>query len=126
MKIHEYQAKELFRKFDVTVPKGRVAFTPAEARAAAQELPGFPVVVKAQIHAGGRGKGGGVKLAQSLAEAESLAEEDPRYDPGDPSDRPGGTPGAQGAHRAGAQHRQGTLPEHPAGPRHGPECHHGQ
>jgi len=75
MKIHEYQAKELFRKFDVTVPKGSVAFTPAEARTVAQELPGFPVVVKAQIHAGGRGKGGGVKLAQSLAEVESLAGE---------------------------------------------------
>jgi succinyl-CoA synthetase beta subunit len=75
MKIHEYQAKELFRKYDVKVPEGGVAFTPAEAREAAAKLPGFPVVVKAQIHAGGRGKGGGVKLAQSLDEAESLAGE---------------------------------------------------
>jgi succinyl-CoA synthetase beta subunit len=73
MKIHEYQAKELFRKYDVKVPEGGVAFTPAEAREAAGKLPGFPVVVKAQIHAGGRGKGGGVKLAQSLDEVESLA-----------------------------------------------------
>ena len=75
MKIHEYQAKELFRKFDVKVPEGGVAFTPAEAREAAAQLPGFPVVVKAQIHAGGRGKGGGVKLAQSLDEVESLTNE---------------------------------------------------
>jgi succinyl-CoA synthetase beta subunit len=75
MKIHEYQAKELFRKFDVKVPEGGVAFTPAEAREAAAKLPGFPVVVKAQIHAGGRGKGGGVKLAQSLDEVESLAKD---------------------------------------------------
>ena len=73
MKIHEYQAKELFRKYDVNVPAGGVAFTPAEAREAAAKLPGFPVVVKAQIHAGGRGKGGGVKLARSLEEVESLA-----------------------------------------------------
>ncbi len=73
MKIHEYQAKELFRKYDVNVPEGGVAFSPAEAREAAAKLPGFPVVVKAQIHAGGRGKGGGVKLAHSLDEAESLA-----------------------------------------------------
>jgi succinyl-CoA synthetase beta subunit len=75
MKIHEYQAKELFRKYDVKVPQGGVAFTPAEARESAAKLPGFPVVVKAQIHAGGRGKGGGVKLAHSLDEAESLAGE---------------------------------------------------
>jgi len=73
MKIHEYQAKELFRKYDVNVPQGGVAFTPAEAREAAAKLSGFPVVVKAQIHAGGRGKGGGVKLAQSLDEVETLA-----------------------------------------------------
>ena len=75
MKIHEYQAKELFRKSNVKVPEGGVAFSPAEAREAAAQLPGFPVVVKAQIHAGGRGKGGGVKLAQSLDEVESLAKD---------------------------------------------------
>lgn len=73
MKIHEYQAKELFRKFNVSVPEGGVAFTVAEAKAQAEKLGKFPVVVKAQIHAGGRGKGGGVKLAKSLAEAETLA-----------------------------------------------------
>ena len=73
MKIHEYQAKELFRKFNIPVPQGSVAFSPAEARQAAEQLGAFPVVVKAQIHAGGRGKGGGVKLAGSLDEAEQLA-----------------------------------------------------
>lgn len=75
MKIHEYQAKELFRKFGIPVPRGQVAFTPAEAREAAAQLASLPVVVKAQIHAGGRGKGGGVKLAQSLDEAQKLASE---------------------------------------------------
>jgi succinyl-CoA synthetase beta subunit len=75
MKIHEYQAKELFRKFNVPVPEGGVAFSPAEAKAVAEKLGGYPVVVKAQIHAGGRGKGGGVKLAQSLEEAGQIADE---------------------------------------------------
>jgi succinyl-CoA synthetase beta subunit len=75
MKIHEYQAKELFRKYNVPVPKGGVAFTPEEAGEVARTLGGFPVVVKAQIHAGGRGKGGGVKLAKSLDEAKTLAGE---------------------------------------------------
>lgn len=73
MKIHEYQAKELFRKFSVPVPQGGVAFTPDEAGMVAEKLGGFPVVVKAQIHAGGRGKGGGVKLANSLEEVKVLA-----------------------------------------------------
>jgi succinyl-CoA synthetase beta subunit len=74
MKIHEYQAKELLAQFGVPVPKGRVATTPVEARQVADEL-GGKVVVKAQIHAGGRGKGGGVKLANSSAEAERVAGE---------------------------------------------------
>ena len=65
MKIHEYQGKELLRKFDVKTPRGVVATTVAEAEAAAATLGSFPVVVKAQIHAGGRGKGGGVKLAKT-------------------------------------------------------------
>jgi len=75
MKIHEYQAKELFKKFDIPIPDGHVAFSTNEAKAAAEKLGQFPVVVKAQIHAGGRGKGGGVKLAKSIDEAESLAKE---------------------------------------------------
>jgi succinyl-CoA synthetase beta subunit len=75
MKIHEYQAKELFRKYDVPVPEGGVAFAPDEAQAVAGTLGGYPVVVKAQIHAGGRGKGGGVKLARSPEEVSALAGE---------------------------------------------------
>jgi len=72
MKIHEFQAKQVLAEFGVPVPHGRVARTPAEARAIAEEL-GGKVVVKAQIHAGGRGKGGGVKLAGSAPEAEQVA-----------------------------------------------------
>ena len=73
MKIHEYQAKEIFRNFNIPVPRGEVAFSKEEAKEIARELGSFPVVVKAQIHAGGRGKGGGVKLASSLDEVEELA-----------------------------------------------------
>ena len=68
MKIHEYQAKEILRKFGVAVPKGRVAFTPEEAVEVAKEIGGGVWVVKAQIHAGGRGKAGGIKLAKSYDE----------------------------------------------------------
>jgi len=75
MKIHEYQAKELLRKFGVPVPRGLVARSPEEAYHAAKELGTDVVVVKAQIHAGGRGKGGGVKLARSADEAEQIARE---------------------------------------------------
>ena len=75
MNIHEYQAKELFRKFDIPIPRGRVAFKPDEAKEIAEELAVLPVVVKAQIHAGGRGKGGGVKLADSPEEAAKVAGE---------------------------------------------------
>jgi succinyl-CoA synthetase beta subunit len=74
MKIHEYQGKELLRKFGVPVPRGLVARTPEEAYQAAKELGTDVVVVKAQIHAGGRGKGGGVKLAKSPDEARELAQ----------------------------------------------------
>jgi len=74
MKIHEFQAKELFREFEVPVPSGGVARDAAEAARVAESLGKTPVVVKAQIHAGGRGKGGGVKLAQSLDEARANAE----------------------------------------------------
>ncbi|MBW2440188.1 MAG: ADP-forming succinate--CoA ligase subunit beta [Deltaproteobacteria bacterium] len=73
MKIHEYQAKELFKKYDVPVPQGSVAFTADEAVEVAGALGGYPVVIKAQIHAGGRGKGGGVKLAQSQTEVADVA-----------------------------------------------------
>ena len=75
MKIHEYQAKEIFRKYGVPVPDGKVAFSVDEAVAAAKELGGKVFVVKAQIHAGGRGKAGGVKLAKGLREVRKYAKE---------------------------------------------------
>ena len=73
MKIHEYQAKELLRKYGVTTPRGIPCFTVDEAVAAAEKLGGSVWVVKAQIHAGGRGKGGGVKVAKSAAEVKTHA-----------------------------------------------------
>ena len=73
MKIHEYQAKELFQKYGVPIPRGKAAFSVDEAKKIGAELGSFPVVVKAQIHAGGRGKGGGVKLAKSAAEVDQYA-----------------------------------------------------
>jgi succinyl-CoA synthetase beta subunit len=73
MKIHEYQGKAILARHGVPVPRGEVAFTAAEAGEIARRLGGGLVVVKAQIHAGGRGKGGGVKLARSAAEAETIA-----------------------------------------------------
>ncbi|HTP80893.1 MAG TPA: ADP-forming succinate--CoA ligase subunit beta [Bacteroidota bacterium] len=75
MKIHEYQGKEILKRFNVPVPKGRVAFSVDEAVRAAQEVGGSMWVVKAQIHAGGRGKGGGVKLARGLDEVRQRASE---------------------------------------------------
>jgi succinyl-CoA synthetase beta subunit len=73
MKIHEYQAKAILSRYGVTTPRGEVAYTKEEVREAAQRLKSHIVVVKAQIHAGGRGKGGGVKLARSGDEAEDIA-----------------------------------------------------
>ena len=75
MKIHEYQAKVLFKQYGIPIPTGGVAFRSGEAKKVAEKLGKFPIAVKAQIHAGGRGKGGGVKLAKSIAEVESLANE---------------------------------------------------
>ena len=82
MNIHEYQAKSLLAKFGVAVPRGRVAYTPDEAEAAAKELGGSLWVVKSQIHAGGRGAGrfqndpegkGGVRVSQSIEEVRDNA-----------------------------------------------------
>ncbi len=73
MKIHEYQGKAILAKYGVPVPQGEVAFDAASAREAAKRLGGGVVVVKAQIHAGGRGKGGGVKVVKNAAEAEEAA-----------------------------------------------------
>src|SRR5579864_127285 len=76
MKIHEYQAKGILKKYGVSVPRGTMAASRDEAEAAAKDLfssGSTGVVVKAQIHAGGRGKGGGVKIAKSVGEAGDLA-----------------------------------------------------
>ena len=73
MKIHEYQAKALLRKFNIPVPEGGLAFSPDGAREVARQIGRAPYVVKAQVHAGGRGKGGGIKLAGSADEAYSVA-----------------------------------------------------
>ncbi len=75
MNVHEYQAKQLLREYGVPVPAGELATTPGEAEAAARALPGDVCVVKAQIHAGGRGKAGGIKLAKSPKEAKHVASE---------------------------------------------------
>jgi succinyl-CoA synthetase beta subunit len=75
LNVHEYQAKALFRQFGVAVPEGELATTPAEAESAAKKLAAPVVVVKAQVHAGGRGKGGGIKLAKSPSEAKQQASE---------------------------------------------------
>ncbi len=75
MKIHEYQAKEIFRKHQIPVPRGKIAHSVEEACEAAGKLKVYPVVVKAQIHAGGRGKGGGVKIAHSEDEVLSHAKD---------------------------------------------------
>ena len=75
MKVHEHQAKEVLAKYGLPVPRGFPAFTVEEAVEAAQELCSWPVVVKAQIHAGGRGKAGGVKLANSIEEVQKYAAE---------------------------------------------------
>ncbi|WP_146552129.1 ADP-forming succinate--CoA ligase subunit beta [Rummeliibacillus sp. SL167] len=75
MNIHEYQGKEILRQYGVAVPAGRVAFSPEEAVKVAKELDSKVTVVKAQIHAGGRGKAGGVKIAKNLEEVRSYAKE---------------------------------------------------
>ena len=75
MKIHEYQAKKIFSDFNIPVPKGAVAHSPEQARQIAQEIGGGRWVVKAQVHAGGRGKGGGVQLSESAENVAKVAEE---------------------------------------------------
>ncbi len=75
MNVHEYQAKQMLRAFGVAVPEGRLAQTPAEAEEAARALGADIVVVKAQVHAGGRGKAGGIRLAKSSSEAKHVASE---------------------------------------------------
>ncbi len=79
MKIHEYQGKEILRRFGMPTPRGIPAFSVDEAVKAAEALGGGVWVVKAQIHAGGRGKGGGVKVAKSIDEVRDAGGQDPRH-----------------------------------------------
>jgi succinyl-CoA synthetase beta subunit len=74
MKVHEYQAKELFHRYGIPVPRGVVALTPGEAHSAAESLGGGLFAIKAQVHAGGRGKGGGVRLARCLSDVAPITE----------------------------------------------------
>ena len=92
MKIHEYQAKTILAKYGVAVPRGEMALTRAEAEKAAHRLfeeGAKGVVVKAQIHAGGRGKGGGVKVAKNAGRSQALGGQDSGHAPGDAPDRAG-------------------------------------
>ena len=93
VKIHEYQAKAILAQYGVPVPRGEMATTASEAGAIARRLGGGVSVVKAQIHAGGRGKGGGVKVVKSPEEAEKARQPDPRHAARHPPDRPGGAEG---------------------------------
>ncbi len=74
MKLHEHQAKEIFARYGIPVPEGKVAFTLKEAKQVAEELGSFPLVVKAQVHCGGRGKAGGVKIVKDMDELEKAVE----------------------------------------------------
>ena len=90
MDIHEYQAKELLARFGVTVPAGALAYSPEQAAYRARELGGERWIVKAQVHAGGRGKAGGVKLCNTDAEIHAAAEDMFGQQAGDAPDRPRG------------------------------------
>jgi len=75
MKLHEHQAKEIFSRYGLPVPEGKVAFTLKEALQVAEELGSFPLVVKAQIHCGGRGKAGGVRIVKNVEELEEAVKD---------------------------------------------------
>ena len=119
MKIHEYQAKAILAQHGVPVPRGEVAFNAAEAGAIARRLGGDIVVVKAQIHAGGRGKGGGVKLAKIGRRSRAARQPDDRHDARDASDRPRRARGFARAHRGRAEDDPRALFEHRARSRRG-------
>ena len=128
MNVHEYQAKELLRGYGVPVAQGAPAFTVEEAVAAAQKLPGPVWVVKAQIHAGGRGKGkfkeadagdkGGVRIAKSIDEVKTFAAADAGQDAGDAADRAGRPRRQAPLHRGRLRHRPRALSLRAGRPRH--------
>ena len=105
MKIHEYQAKAVLAKYGVPVPRGEVAFTPEEVHDIAKRLGGPISVVKAQIHAGGRGKAGGVKLAKSARRSRGDRARAARQDAGHLSDRSRRPEGLAPAGRGRPRHR---------------------
>ena len=113
MKIHEYQAKGILKKYGVAVPRGEMADEPSRRRKPRRRIYSSAgasgVVVKAQIHAGGRGKGGGVKIAKSVEEAAELASQDIGHDAGDASDRSRGPRSAAPADRRDSADRERTL-----------------
>ena len=121
MNLHEYQSKELFAQYAIPIPKGQVADSPEAAVAAAKGLGGSLWVVKAQVHAGGRGKAGGVKVVKDLEAVRSGRQGDAGHHPGDASDRarrlagPSGVCGSGFEDRArdllelGAESRRGTI-----------------
>ena len=118
MNIHEYQAKEILRGFGVPVPRGIAAFTVDEAVKAAEELGGPVWVVKAQIHAGGRGKGGGVKVVKSIEDVRARSGAHARHDPGHAPDRPAWPRGAAALYRGRLRHRARALSVGAGRPRH--------
>ena len=118
MNIHEYQAKAVLREFGVPVPRGIPAFTVEEAVKAARQLGGPVWVVKAQIHAGGRGKAGGVKVVKSIDDVKQRGAAPARRDAGHPPDRPEGQAGQPALHRGRLGDRQGVLSLGAGRPRH--------
>ena len=114
MKIHEYQAKAILARYGVPVPRGEVAFSAAEARRDRPAPRRQIVVVKAQIHAGGRGKGGGVKLAQIGRRGRARRRRHARHDARHPSDRAGRARRVARAHRRRAADDARAVSEHRA------------
>ena len=117
MKVHEYQAKEILARYGVADAARRGDGHPGRGARDRQASSAGACVVKAQIHAGGRGKGGGVKLAKDPDEAHDARQEDPRHDARHAPDRPGGPHRPEGPRRGGARHRPRALPRHHARPR---------
>ena len=124
MDVHEYQAKELLASFGVPVPKGAVAFSPDQAVYAATELGGWNWAVKAQIHAGARGKAGGIKICKTYHEVRDAAAQPARQAAGHHPDRPRRQARAAGLYRGGRAVRSRALsrlrarPQSRAHPRH--------
>ena len=112
MNVHEYQGKEILRKYGVATPRGMPCFSVSEADAAARRLGGKVWVVKAQIHAGGRGKGGGVKVAKSLEEVHEYAAQILGMTLVTPQTGPQGRLVKRSAGGGGRRHPQGTLRRH--------------